>query len=408
MKNLKMKILSVILVISLLFSLFAIQASASDIEYTTVAHHYFGTILNNIPQNIHGSCVLVAISMILSFYDIYWNDAFVFNDYEDYSDSGIGIARMDYEVPYRSPGIKLENRSLTSEEHSSISSYMNFAVENAGNYLHMKLISICMDLGFYTNTNSALGLSVERMLVVLDTYFDQRFGEADYYSADGNYAENLPITIHMTADYIDGCTRQTVLNDIENQIEQGNPVIYSGFNGTGGHTMVAYALDNNDISLHKGTMQNMYDKIGRTEYSNNISAVWIEINEDALPHQCSGSYTLTELKDHICSCKAYRTLHPKHTHEMGSYMSEYDSNKHKYRCKWGCIVEAPHAFRSISQNNSYHGVVCDCGYTVTEPHIFIDTANPRYMRCSICGYTKDNWGPGQNVQMGYEDGEEKE
>lgn len=407
MKKLKMKILSVILVISLLLSVFVIYASADEntLQYSSVAHHYFESLGSGIPTNVYGSCTLVAISMLLSFYDIYWNDVFVDAKYES---ENAGSATPYFGVPFNaSIGIKLENDDVASLQNKD--QYMAFALANAGEYLHMKLISIAASLPSFTESDSTLGLSSDEYIAVLDKYFDDIFGQRDYYREDGNYPDDFPVTIHRVSQLFND-SYQDVIDAIENQVIQGNPVIYSGDDDDGRHAMVAYAKENYDILLHRGysTSTSIYTTVSRTEYNYDISAVWIEINEDALPHQCSGSYTLAGLNDPICSCKAYRTLHPKHTHEMGSYMSEYDSNKHKYRCKWGCIVEAPHAFRSISQNNSYHGVVCDCGYTVTESHIFIDTANPRYMRCSICSYTKDNWGPGQNVQMGYEDGEEKE
>ena len=68
MKNFKTKILSVVLIISLLLSILAIQVSAnqSSAVYNSVADNFFSQMFGNIPKNVHGSCVLVAMSMLLS------------------------------------------------------------------------------------------------------------------------------------------------------------------------------------------------------------------------------------------------------------------------------------------------------------------------------------------------------
>ena len=53
-------------------------------------------------------------------------------------------------------------------------------------------------------------------------------------------------------------------------------------------------------------------------------------------------------------------------------------------------------------------MTCECGYEATDTHNFKATTNPRYQSCTRCGYTRDNFGTGGNVQMGIKKEEETE
>ena len=81
------KVISIILVTSLLLiTLFNITSYASDSEsedqYLFCSEHYFSAIGSHISKNVRGTCVYVALSMLLSFYDSYWNDDFVWESFE--------------------------------------------------------------------------------------------------------------------------------------------------------------------------------------------------------------------------------------------------------------------------------------------------------------------------------------
>jgi hypothetical protein len=399
MKKVKTKILSVVLIISLLLSVLAIQVSAnqSSALFNSVAHHFFDGLGGEIPLNKHGSCVLVAMSLIFAFYDIYWNDAFVAVNYES-DDLGYFYATSAY--PESELGIKVAD--LTAEQVNNKAAYTTFALENENEYLLMKLISLCFDIGIFDGTESTFGITTSEIPTILDAYFDEIFGNADYYKEDGNYDSTLPVTIHKIRESSE-IDRQSVIDAIEAQVALGNPVIYTGGDDDGRHAMVAYAEKNYDILLHTGKGVAPLDTVSQTGYQYDIAAVWIEINEDVLPHECSGNYSYNNGTAVACSCQAYRTLHPEHRHEVAANSWEYNSDKHTYRCVWGCNVEDWHAFRCTSVSASYHSAVCNCGYTTVLPHLFVTAENPRYSRCAHCNYTKDNWGPGGNVQMDYND-----
>lgn len=429
MKKLKMKILSLILVISLLLSVFVIYASADEntLEYSSVAHHYFESLGSHIPPNVHGSCVYVAMSMLLSFYDMYWSDCFVEKNYEY---NGYTSAFSWEDFPNGTPWINIERIEEGSDIETDETAYRSFVQTASSNNLHPYLISIGIseNVGHEVDNDTGFGIDIDETIEVLNKYLNLIFGTANYYAEDGNYNPDLPVTIHAVAEYWPGQSRDSVLSAVRNQVIQGNPVIFGGHtnsaskekgdsstttgsnNSKAGHAMIAYHVtEDADILLNTGHTGNRFDSVENTIYQTDIDAVWLEINENILPHKCSNKYLFMTNSNsfYTCSCNAYKTLHPKHKHSYSIQL--IDANTHKYQCNYGCdaIIEH-HALKHVSLDNSYHNDICNCGYITASPHIFVNTANPRYMRCTMCSYTKDNWGPGQNVQMGYDESEETE
>lgn len=46
------------------------------------ASYYFDNLIENFGNNIYGSCGCVSAAMLLSFYDSYWDDSFIANEYD--------------------------------------------------------------------------------------------------------------------------------------------------------------------------------------------------------------------------------------------------------------------------------------------------------------------------------------
>lgn len=431
MKRLKRKFVSTLLIISLLLSVFGINASATVVEYNTVAHHHFENLEGHVPQNVNGSCSYVATSMLLSFYDSYWNDGIVAENYEGTRPSC--APTTDY--PNGVARYKTENIEWRDYEEDG-GSYSEFIYSSNSNgmlidqYFHLYLLSLGIAQGFYEDgaNSESFGITFEQQAANLDFYFDLRFGQNDYYLPYGETNEDIPFNIHVLYEFSPGSSRETVLQIIKEQVESGNPVLYRGSrllteeeetenintsslvnDGKIGHALLAYNVeDNGDVELHTGYTTDSYSKISTTEYDLRIGVLWIEINEEILPHSCSNNYYWYPTQSNICSCIAYKDLHPAHIHEnSGEYVS-IDANGHTYECIWGDTVEESHNHVSSSSiSNSLHNSTCSCGYVFTEMHHF-KQISPRYLSCIYCGYIRDEWGSGGNVIMGTEENEEKE
>jgi hypothetical protein len=135
--------------------------------------------------------------------------------------------------------------------------------------------------------------------------------------------------------------------------------------------------------------------------------MWIEIN-DSLPHSCNEKYRFGFDEIPVCSCIAYKDMHPEHVHSK-FYISN-DEATHTYGCEWGCDdIVSLHEYASYtSYSNSLHSARCRCGYTMAESHNF-ERISPRYSVCMNCGYTRDHHlGGNENVHLGTEDEEDTE
>ena len=195
--------------------------------------------------------------------------------------------------------------------------------------------------------------------------------------------------------------------------------------------MVAYAVETksdgtSDILLHKGHIGNPYTSVNQTEYSHNIEACWIEINEDVLPHVCpteneeESFYDYVDIikKKGVCACQIYGDKHPSHNHEIYDVIRR-ETDNHIYYCICGVPLTEPHCNFSYEQSSSTaHNAICECGYKITDqPHQFTEftnqsnlyhkaycacgysrnemhvtqSINNRYSKCTICGAVFDMW-----------------
>ncbi len=110
------------------------EGKQEEAKLNTFASMYFSHLKENFPYNTHGTCSYVAISMLLSFYDTYFNDFIIADDYETETKMQNDVIPKDIE----SPGIKSE--PLEDVYGLSTYSYINYIENNYEEYLHLKLI----------------------------------------------------------------------------------------------------------------------------------------------------------------------------------------------------------------------------------------------------------------------------
>ena len=142
--------------------------------------------------------------------------------------------------------------------------------------------------------------------------------------------------------------------------------------------MIAYSTDGDvdnptDINLHTGwSGQEHIESVNSTEYNYFNMVIWLEINEENLPHQCTDAYRdYSDETKTYCACQIYST-HPSHNsnHISISGNSDYDEAYH-----WtnGChcgksgpdSVVTPHdlSYVIISGSTTHYEECDDCGYS---------------------------------------------
>ena len=130
MKRAKVRIVSITVIFSLLLSIlpFNVFASETTDNFNSIAHHYFEVINDDIPENVNGSCSYVATSMLLSFYDSYWHDGFIAENYEDTKPS----CSPTTAYPNGVPTIKTENSEWENYEQNG-GTYSEFIYSSNSN-----------------------------------------------------------------------------------------------------------------------------------------------------------------------------------------------------------------------------------------------------------------------------------
>ena len=117
-----MKKIAFLIAILILFNSFIFYSVADSTTNTPLyltnyfSTYYFDNLEGNYGLNYKGSCGYIAIAMLLSYYDTYWNDYFI----DDYSDQICVMPSNRFEYQdLLSPGIKREPSYAASADMQS-------------------------------------------------------------------------------------------------------------------------------------------------------------------------------------------------------------------------------------------------------------------------------------------------
>ena len=440
MKKVSQRVISFILFFTIVgISMFSIPVYA--ILTTCVNDHFSNlyttfeedeTIIRTPPSK--ESCAYVAMSMLLTFYDSYWNERFVEDQYEWQN----GIYNSDTDELLETfaateEAADWENYTDTNFPgvENTLPYYRGYAIAHKTEFLESYLVSLGISLGCHLNPNEMLVLNELQIILILSHYL---------YNIRGFSTSEVTIGCLYDDGDID--------NKMREQITKGFPVIYNGRklsnNEKLGHAFIAYGIEkNNDVLLHTGWSWQEFQKQSNTQYNLDRSIIWLEINEENLPHECSDAYYDTYTNSYMCACNVYYETHPSHTH---SYHESYNSTHHFDKCICGeicnmvshdltysavnddshnqkcveCNYEArvdhehtlipsnasEHSFECAcghiseieghyvstyaNKDNTSHYVKCACGYNIcTESHQMVTTG--RFAHCTDCGAVFDTW-----------------
>lgn len=324
------------------------------ISSSPMRNYFFN--LDSYGYNQKGSCGYIALGMLLTYYDSYWDDNVVPEKYDK-------NAYLDNYMTYSyssSPGsneVSIENADNISDEQ-----YINTLVNNYSNYsLHAKLVSIGKNLGYGLNTTPTIVYNV------LTNFLDHndRISINDWvinkYSND-NYKTKVP---GQEITYSD-----MMFNSIKDYLKLEIPVLVSirGEENIG-HVVIAYDYDDdNNIIYANFGWRNSYNKLHSNIFSYGYEYIrgYIALGP-LLPHSHSNNYIVNGVA--VCSCAL-----PNHKHEYA-----YKSN-----------------------NSTTHAVNCYCGYSSTKNHNFKSGlgVESKYLICQDCKYMKLNSGTITPVKPG--------
>ena len=410
MKEKIVRIVSILTSIVLFISILCTPAYAIS---TPCVQHHFSMLTFNADGDISGdiddeirtppsenTCPYVAMSLLLTFYDSYWNDCFVDEDYEwnegkyisetdtmsdTFAATSEGNDWFEYIVDLDLP-----------ENTPTYPRYPAYAMNHVNDYLEPYLISIGRLLGYHKANDEKLGLDDDETVAVLEYYlfnvqqFTRNDIEVHYLHEDDGDIEDVMRT----------------------QINNGFPVIYIGKkvvesesskNETdeseetkkSGHELIAYGIDSNgNILLHTGWKKDSFRVSSSVEYNLNRAIIWLELKGDLLTHthtEESGNYIDLITGNTLCACQIYSN-HPAHENNH-IYVDDYDSENHFESCHCGDAVRnvTPHNLTYFYYSSSKHRESCsDCYYMQVIDHSYSNvssssvTANGHQRVCN-CG-----------------------
>ena len=379
MKRFLTKSIAIMVAFVIILAIATIPASATS--ETCVEDHFSklksywdeNLLVRATPPSVE-SCGYVALSMLLSFYDSYWNDVFVADRYEwnkgIYNSQTGELIRTFAAIDEAEDWITYVADLELNANEVPYPYYPFYAQMNSDLYFESYLASIGInDLKFHREDDT-LPLSGNELRYFIEYYLisECSFNNARYILRYEEQDEDDAVEI------------------IKEKVEQGTPVIYYAGrrvneNEQEGHFMIAYGVDEHgNIMLHTGWQikehrilltepgtEDYYKNEGETgdqptltDYTLFRGIYWLDVT--GIPHTHSYNYINSVTNEPLCSCQIYSS-HPEH-----------ESN-HKY---------------FVKTNSEKRWEECACGDTINmhthEKNYTIDSLELHSEECSICDY----------------------
>lgn len=195
------------------------EKSNKDYKYTFSVNptmsKYFKNLNKCIGKNLNGSCGYVALGMLLSYYDTFYNDDTIAEQY-DYQ---ITPSSME-ELVNESPGVRTEPDGFGGD----LNKRTEYIREHSNEYFQSYLISLCMDneeINYYNMYKKVTGINDINMLLALDRGCVQNI--LQFYIK----SRSLDRYYHVIGKTLDKDSRDNseVIKFIKEQLDSGLPVI---------------------------------------------------------------------------------------------------------------------------------------------------------------------------------------
>lgn len=318
--------------------------------------HYFYNLHSNLSEN-HSTCGYVAIGMLLSYYDTFWDDDIVPEVYET---TAVISSLSDYD--YNSPSAGEISHSLENCGSISQNIYDHLINAHSGTILQGTLLEIAYllhdELNFEYDEQGALIIN-ELMPQQAETITNQFLLEnrPNGSSTDKLYTSSSYIDLSILSAEQQSTTSLNTRERIISHVEDNIPVavFYGKLDKSWGHVAIAYDYDpvNDMLYFHNG-------------YSGNSS--FTSETQLGLDHSIThenyyyGDLTFFLLGDHV------------HSNNF-----VLDSGSAVCSCQ---LSDHTHMYSYSLLNESNHKKSCHCGYSTTEGHSY-RYENLKYV-CRYC------------------------
>lgn len=305
---------------------------------------YFYNLYEYSPKNSQGSCGYVSLIQYLSYYDSFYNDSIIPEEYERNKgdSSSLQLARTI------SPGVERQNYPGSPEE------LYTFINNHKDTDYQMKLMSIVNESMGHSSENYSWSIGMWNYYRIFNTIpaFENttfNFKQVKDFGADAKPTDSNVML------YFD--------NFVKSELDKGNPVIlhiakYNDQTKTNDnyHSVVAYYYDNQGIHANFGWGNDSTDTIIPSTYQITEAGL---LDFSSVQETHSNNFWVSQSK--YCGCG----YHFEHGY---SYKYEkYSAKKHKAYCYCGDYLLKSHAIRSgtsYTKNGHTYATCVECGTLV--------------------------------------------
>lgn len=334
---------------------------------------FFSNLKNNMPNNfdyvypdgtvnaVFGNCPFVAISMYMSYLDVYWNDNIIPNIYQEEE----AVPNFDdVNSSFESPGI-IDNWSPRYTYHGEdlspnqkdaiIREFISEAEDLSESSYFAYLVNLANNLGLFPESKviTSFGLEADDIFTLVE-------GTAENNDVLGDNYQFVKKQLG-----VNGLTHDDLKNGVIELVSQGIPVIL----GVPGHVVVAYEYSNGEIFINSGYKgSHPRDSLEETYGENCISDYYYLELSDNIPHIHNRLYkdTYSFNTSRRCSCSL-----ASHSHRY-SYEIE-DNVRHIKQCRcqlFGSYED--HIFSNIELIDNHYFAICDhCNYSMNVDDTFV-------------------------------------
>ena len=330
-----------------------------DKSFTT---NYFRNLKNNMFRNVGfsddeyprkfvpGKCPFVAIGMLLSYYDVYWNDNIIPNVYQN---SEI-VSNLDDNSDFDSPGISdnwdiyyttpSNQADLSPQELTNIIwNFINQAESLKDTSYLAYLINIAKNYNiFNANLQTSFGLPATSVQILVNAIF----------------SNNLILSQNTTLNYMsqyNGYSNTQIWNKAISLVQQGIPAMVT----SPGHSYVIYDYKNGDLIANLGYKEyHTQASVSVTQGFESIYEMFYFDISDTMPHVHNTLYKPNDSSAGQCSCRLL-----SHSH-INDYATHNDVN-HKYKCRCEFFTSfSEHIYATVELIDNHYYAICNkCNYS---------------------------------------------
>ena len=293
---------------------------------------FFMSLNENIGFNAYGSCGIVGIAMLLSYYDSFWDDTIIQERYDQKEQLSYLSTRI---VSEQSPGITGDKELFLNDYNEKISlygrymfsNYRDLIEQNCLKYFHFYLLDIALNSSYinvyHSNNSFTLGMNYNQVYQLIKDYL---------------VWSDLGVSIESNYD-----RRMTAKSHAIEMIRSGTPVLMGISDEYGnGHIVVAYDYnEEQDIIYFNSGLEDYgsYSELSYMGYSNFNFTIAITSLEE---HTCSDNYFYRD--DSYCPCDFF-SIYPSHLHRYKLYQ-KLNLSKHYELCLCSARIQNVHTINT--------------------------------------------------------------